>query len=98
VNRLSAAWPHDDIRVVGKAEAWWSGDPLRSRKGTGRPSKLTAKQKRRVFRGINGEDPRQYGFDSGLWTRQIVAELIAERFGVDLSLALVGKLLAQSSA
>ena len=71
-----------------------SGDPLRSRKATGRPSKLTPRQQQQVFRWINGKDPRQYGFDFGLWTRQIVAELIAERFGVELSLASVGKLLA----
>ena len=71
------------------------GDPLRSRKGTGRPPKLTKKQKRQVFRWINGKDPRQYGFDFGLWTRQIVARLIADRFGIELSLASVGKLLAE---
>ena len=70
------------------------GDPLRSRQAAGRPSKLTAKQQRQVFRWINGKDPRQYGFDFGLWTRRIVAELIAERFGIELSLASVGKLLA----
>lgn len=70
------------------------GDPLLSSKGTGRPPKLTGKQKRQVFRWINGKDPRQYGFDFGLWTRQIVAALIAERFDIDLSLASVGKLLA----
>ena len=50
---------------------------------------------RQVFRWINGKDPRQYGFDFGLWTRQVVAELIAERFGIKLSLASVGKLLAE---
>src|SRR5215471_2447769 len=65
-----------------------------TRKGTGRPAKLTKSQQRRVFRWINGKDPRQYGFDFGLWTRRIVAELIAERFGIALSLATVGKLLA----
>ena len=70
------------------------GDPLLSSKGTGRPPKLTGKQKRQVFRWINGKDPRQYGFDFGLWTRQIVAALIAERFGIELSPASVGKLLA----
>ena len=68
---------------------------LRSRKGTGRPRKLTAVQERQVFRWINGKDPRQYGFDFGLWTRQVVAELVADRFGVKLSLASVGKLLAE---
>jgi transposase len=67
---------------------------LRSRKGTGRPRKLTAAQGRQVFRWINGKDPRQYGFDFGLWTRQVVAELVADRFRVKLSLASVGKLLA----
>ena len=70
------------------------GDPLLSSKGTGRPPKLTGKQERQVFRWINGKDPRQYGFDFGLWTRQIVAALIAERFAIKLSLASVGKLLA----
>jgi transposase len=68
---------------------------LRSRKGTGRPRKLIAAQERQVFRWINGRDPRQYGFDFGLWTRQVVAELVADRFGVKLSLASVGKLLAE---
>ena len=67
---------------------------LRWRKGTGRPPKLTAAQGRQVFRWINGKDPRQYGFDFGLWTRQVVAELVADRFRVNLSLATVGKLLA----
>ena len=67
---------------------------LRARKGTGRPPKLTAKQARQVFRWVNGRDPRQYGFDFGLWTRHVVAELIADKFGMELSLASVGKLLA----
>ena len=69
-------------------------DPLRSRAASGRPRKLTARQARQVFRWINGKDPRQYGFDFGLWTRQTVAALVADRFGVGLSLASVGKLLA----
>ena len=71
------------------------GDPLRSRKGTGRPTKLTARQKQQVFRWINGKDPRQHGFDFGLWTRQIVATMIAEKFRIELSLASIGTLLAE---
>jgi transposase len=69
-------------------------DALRSTKGTGRPRKLTVKQEQQVFRWVNGKDPRQYGFDFGLWTRQIVASLVADKFGIRLSLASVGKLLA----
>jgi len=69
-------------------------DALRSREGAGRPAKLTKSQQRRVFRWINGKDPRQYGFDFGLWTRKVVAELISDKFAIELSLASVGKLLA----
>src|SRR6516165_1586280 len=69
-------------------------DALRSREGAGRPAKLTKSQQRRVFRWINGKDPRQYGFDFGLWTRKVVAGLISDKFAIELSLASVGKLLA----
>lgn len=68
---------------------------LAARKGTGRPRKLTAAQERQVFRWINGKNPMQYGFDFGLWTRQIVRELVAMKFDVGLSLASVGSLLAR---
>ena len=68
---------------------------LASRKATGRPRSLTLAQERQVFRWINGKDPRQYGFDFGLWTRQIVAELIEKKFGMKLGLTGVGKLLAK---
>jgi transposase len=68
---------------------------LASTKGTGRPRKLTAAQERQVFRWINGKRPDQYGFDFGLWTRQIVKELVLKHFSVVLSLASVGALLAR---
>ena len=68
---------------------------LQSTKGTGRPPKLTDKQKKQVRRWICGKDPRQYGFDFGLWTRQIVGALIKERMGIDLGLTAVGRLLAE---
>jgi len=67
---------------------------LCSRKGTGRPPKLTKRQQWQVFRWVNGKDPRQHGFDFGLWTRRVISELVADRFGVELSLASVGKVLA----
>jgi transposase len=68
---------------------------LRSTKGTGRPRSLTPTQERQVFRWVNGKNPLQYGFDFGLWTRQIVRELVGQRFGVTLSLASIGALLAR---
>lgn len=68
---------------------------LASRPATGRPCKLTPKQQAQVFRWINGKDPRQYGLDFGLWTRQIAATLIDQKFGVSLGVTAVGRLLAR---
>jgi transposase len=68
---------------------------LQARPAPGRPRSLTARQERQVFRWINGKDPRQYGLDFGLWTRSVVAELIAEKFGIRLGLTAVGELLAK---
>lgn len=68
---------------------------LRSTKGTGRPRKLSAAQERQVFRWVNGKSPYGHGLDFGLWTRQIVRELVAQRFAVPLSLASVGVMLAR---
>src|SRR5882672_11940684 len=56
--------------------------------------KLSEKQRQQVKRWILGKDPRQYGFDFGLWSRRIVQQLIQEKMGVSLCLTSVGKLLA----
>src|ERR1700737_4667718 len=68
---------------------------LRSSKGTGRPRKLTRAQEQQVLRWINGKNPMQYGFDFGLWTRNLVRELVRREFGVTLSLASIGTMLAR---
>ena len=68
---------------------------LEARKHPGRKPFLSPRQKLRVRRWINGKDPRQYGFDFGLWTRRIVAELIEEKLGVRLGVTAVGRLLAE---
>jgi transposase len=68
---------------------------LAARKHPGRKPALTPRQKLQVRRWINGKDPRQYGFDFGLWTRQIVAALIAQKVGVQLGVTAIGRLLAE---
>ena len=68
---------------------------LQSRPAPGRPRSLTVRQEQQVFRWINGNDPRQYGLDFGLWTRAMVAELIERKFGIRLGLTAVGELLAK---
>jgi transposase len=68
---------------------------LKAHKSPGPKRKLTDRQRQQVFRWINGKDPRQYGFDFGLWTRKIVQSLIAEKFGFDVGVTAVGRLLAE---
>ena len=67
---------------------------LAGRKAPGRKPALSGQQRQQVRRWIVGRDPRQYGFEFGLWTRRIVAELIAGKFGITLQLTAVGRLLA----
>ena len=72
-------------------EGW---DALVERIAAGPEPKLTEKQRQQVKRWILGKDPRQYGFDFGLWSRRIVQALIKERMRVGLGLTAVGRLLA----
>ncbi len=68
---------------------------LKLRKHPGPSPTLSPRQKLQVRRWINGKDPRQYGFDFGLWTRQIVSALIEQEFKVRLGVTAVGRLLAE---
>src|SRR5882762_4455067 len=68
-------------------------EALLSRKAKGPTPKLTDKQKAQVARWLVGKDPRQYGFDFGLWNRKLVGVLIAEKFQVTLTLPTIGALL-----
>ena len=68
-------------------------EALQSTTAKGPTPKLSEAQKKRVRRWIVGKDPRQYGFDYGLWTRSIIAEMIQEKFKVSLTLPSVGRLL-----
>ena len=69
-------------------------DGLVERIAQGPEPKLSEKERQRVKRWILGKDPRQYGFDFGLWTRRIVQALIEEKLKVHLGLTAVGRLLA----
>ena len=74
-------------------EEGWEG--LCQKIAAGPEPKLTDPQLRQVRRWIVGKDPRQYGFEFGLWTRRIVAELIARKFDIQMGLTAVGRLLAR---
>ncbi|MGH3501672.1 MAG: IS630 family transposase [Nocardioidaceae bacterium] len=68
------------------------GLELEPSKPTGRPPKLSDSQVARLY-AMLFTDPRQLEFEFGLWTRTMVAELIARKFGVVLSVSAVGRML-----
>ncbi|MEK7879036.1 MAG: IS630 family transposase [candidate division NC10 bacterium] len=70
-------------------------DALALRRHPGREPRLNEKQMLTVRKWICGKDPRQYGFDFGLWSRLVVADLIERKFGVSLGVTAVGRLLAR---
>ena len=66
---------------------------LRAKPVPGRRRKLTDAQLGELADLIDQTDPRDHGFAVALWTRQIVRQLIAARFGVELTVASVGRTL-----
>ncbi|RDH43205.1 IS630 family transposase [Zooshikella ganghwensis] len=68
-------------------------DALAPKPRPGRARSLSDFEAEEVKRWVISGDPRQYGFDFGLWTRQIIADLIKDRLGIPLGLTAVGDLL-----
>lgn len=69
-------------------------EALAERVAEGPSPTLSEKQRQQVRRWILGKDPRQYGFDYGLWSRRIISALIRQKMGLTLGLTAVGRLLA----
>ena len=66
---------------------------LRAKPVPGRPRKLAEEQLGELAGLIAESDPRDHGFAVALWTREVVRQLIAARFGVQLTVASVGRTL-----
>ena len=68
---------------------------LRSRKGTGRPTRLNSKQIKYIYKTITNKNPIQLKFAFALWTREMIQELIQNKFQIKLAKNSVGRLLRQ---
>jgi len=70
-------------------------DALRAKKATGRPKRLSSPQLKWIYLAITTKHPMQLQFPFALWTRGMMRTLIDQKYGIKLSLASVGRLLAQ---
>src|SRR3954454_8219632 len=77
---------------LGKARAG-GRQALLSRSAPGPRRKLSDTQLRELADLLITTDPRDHGLPVALWTREIVRQLIAARFGVPLTVASVGRTL-----
>lgn len=68
---------------------------LKAKPLAGRPPKLDDKKLKWIYHTVVHKNPLQLSFRFALWTREMVADLIREKYGIRLAANSVGRLLAQ---
>ena len=68
---------------------------LKAKPLAGRPPKLDDKKLKWIYNAVTQKNPLQFRFQFALWTREMVVDLIKEKYGIRLAANSVGRLLAQ---
>jgi transposase len=68
---------------------------LLAKDGAGRPPKVSPEQMRWIAMTVRDNTPNQLRFEFGLWTLQLIGQLIEREFDLSLSKPTLGKLMAQ---
>lgn len=68
---------------------------LKAKPLAGRPPKLDDKKLKWIYNAVAQKNPLQFRFQFALWTREMVATLIKQKYGIRLAVNSVGRLLAQ---
>ena len=87
--------PEDVIEILGLSRSCiytWLGryraggiKGLERRKAPGAPVAITQKMDEWLWQTVTGSTPLDHGYDTPLWTRDILAELLDKRFGISVS-------------
>ncbi len=68
---------------------------LKAKPLSGRPRILSGRQLKWIYDAVTLKNPLQFQFEFALWTRRMIQTVIQQRFGLRLSVASIGRLLAQ---
>lgn len=70
-------------------------DGLKAKKISGRPPRLTGKMMKWIYNTVVQKNPFQFRFEFALWTRDMIREIINDKYKIKLSLSSVSRLLKQ---